>query len=143
MKQAVLLAVTLLSAAPVIADWDDDCKYTASRRAATPASGVTRIVMRTGPGSLTVEGTRGAGQIVASGTACSSDESFLPNINVTLRKVGTELHIDSTMPEKNLIFGFSSARLDLDVTLPAGIPVEIEDGSGSMKIMNTGRTTIE
>jgi DUF4097 and DUF4098 domain-containing protein YvlB len=143
MRLALISMVTLLTAAPVLAGWDDDCKYTAERVAATPSAGVTKIVMHTGSGFLKVTGTPGATEIAARGTACTSDEDFLPKLNVKLRKANGVLYVDSTMPEKVVVFGFFSARLDLGVTVPAGIPVEIDDGSGSITVTNTGATTIE
>jgi hypothetical protein len=121
----------------------DDCKYTAKRTASTPAAGITKVVIHAESGSLDVNGTAGAAQITAEGTACTSDEDFLPRMTLTLRKVGSELHIDTNIPEKTVVFGFFSARLDFAVTLPAGLPVEVEDGSGWMKVSHTGATSID
>ncbi|HYC59417.1 MAG TPA: hypothetical protein VEK79_07610 [Thermoanaerobaculia bacterium] len=146
MRLAAIAAVAALVTVPVMADGlfdDDDCQYTSKRHATTPAAGVTKVVIHGESGSLEVTGTPGATQIVASGTACTSEEDFLPRMTLTLRKVGSELHIDANIPEKTLVFGFFSARLDFAVTMPAGLPVEIDDGSGSLKVANTGNTSIE
>jgi hypothetical protein len=144
MKIASFAAVTLLAAVPAFAGWTDssDCKYTAGRRAVTPAAGITHVIIHAESGSLDVDGTAGATQVVATGTACTSEEDFLPKMTLTLRKSGSELHIDANIPEKTLIFGFFSARLDMAITLPAGLPVTIDDGSGGMKVTNTGALTI-
>ena len=146
MRLAAIAAVAALVTVPVLADGlfdDDDCKYTSKRHAATPAAGITKVVIHGESGSLDVTGTPGATQIVANGTACTSEEDFLPRMTLTLRKSGSELHIDANIPEKTLVFGFFSARLDFAVTMPAGLPVEIDDGSGSLKVANTGSTSIE
>ena len=146
MRLASTAAAMFLFAAPAFATgWFEelDCKYTATRRAETSAAGITRIVIRAESGSLEVNGTQGATQILATGTACTSDEDFLPRITATLRKVGSELHIDADIPEKTVIFGFFSARLDLNITVPAGIAVTVEDESGSIRVANTGATRIE
>lgn len=145
MRLASLAAASVLVAAPAFAGWieDNDCKYSAPRRAATPAAGITRVVIHAESGSLTVDGTAGATQIVASGTACTSEDDFLSRMTLTLRKSGSELHIDANIPEKTVIFGFFSARLDFTVTLPAGLPVVIEDGSGAIRVANTGALTID
>lgn len=145
MRLASLAAVSVLVAAPAFAGWMDenDCRYTAPRRAATPAAGITRVVIHADAGSLAVEGTAGATQIVASGTACTSDEDFLPRMTMTLRKSGSELHVEAAIPEKTVLFGFFSARLDLNVSLPAGLPVVIDDSSGSIRAVNTGALTID
>ncbi|HEV7763823.1 MAG TPA: DUF4097 family beta strand repeat-containing protein [Thermoanaerobaculia bacterium] len=146
MKFAAIAAVAALVATPILADGlfdDDDCRHTAKRRAVTPSAGITKVVIHAESGSLDVTGTSGATQIIADGTACSSDEDFIPRMTLTLRKSGSELHIDTEIPEKTIIFGFFSARLDFAVTLPAGLPIEIEDGSGWLKVANTGATNID
>jgi hypothetical protein len=146
MKLAAIAMVTTLVTVPVLAGGlfdDDDCKYTAKRRAATPSAGITKVVIHAESGSLEVSGTANAAQILADGAACTSDEDFLPRMTLSLRKVGSELHIDTNIPEKTVVFGWFTARLDFAVTLPAGLPVEIEDGSGWTKVSNTGATKID
>lgn len=146
MRLAAIAVVAALVTVPAVAGGlfdDDDCKYTAKRRAATPSAGITKVVIHAGSGSLEVTGTPGVTQIVADGTACTSDDDFLPRMTLSLRKSGTELHVDANIPEKTIVFGFFSARLDFAVTLPAGLPVVIDDGSGWLKVSNTGSTNID
>ena len=146
MRLAAIAAVAALVTVPAVAGGlfdDDDCKYTAKRHVATPASGINKVVIHGESGSLDVNGTPGATQIVADGTACTSESDFLPRMTLSLRKVGSELHVDANIPEKTVVFGFFSARLDFAVTLPAGLPVEIDDGSGWLKVANTGATDID
>lgn len=145
MRYAAIAAVSLLVCIPALASpWDDnDCEYTAPRRVVTPSSGITRVIIHAESGSLRVDGTAGATQIVAAGTACTSEEDFLPRMNLSLRKAGSDLHVEASIPEKTVVFGFFSARLDFTVTLPAGLQVVIEDGSGSIEVSNTGATTID
>jgi len=143
---AITAATVLLSGGSVFAGglFDDmDCSHTAPRRGASPASGVSRVVIHADSGSLKVDGTPGATQIVASGTACTSDDDFLERITLTMRRSGSDLHITADIPDKTVIFGFFSARLDLGVTLPAGLPVVIDDDSGWIKTANTGTMTID
>lgn len=144
---AMTTAAVLLTAGSAVAGeglFDGgDCQYSAPRRAATPSNGVSRIVLHTESGSLKVDGTAGAAQIVAAGTACTSEEDFLPRMNLTLRKSGSDLHITTEIPDRTVIFGFFNARIDLAVTIPAGLPVVIEDDSGWIKVANTGPLTID
>lgn len=145
--RALTTAAVLLTAGSAFAGnglFDDmDCSHTAPRRATTPAAGISRIVIHADSGSLKVDGTPGATQIVAAGTACSSDEDFLPRMTLTLRKSGSDLHVTADIPDKNVMFGFFSARLDLGVTIPAGLPVVIDDDSGWIKVSNVGPLTID
>lgn len=141
---AIAAASVLLAAGPAFAGIfdDDDCRYTSPRKVGTAIAGVTKVVIHADAGSLKVDGTPGATQIVATGTACTSEDDFLERMTLTMRKSGSELHIDANIPKKNVIFGFFSARLDFAVTLPAGMPVDITDDSGWMKVANTGATLI-
>lgn len=122
---------------------DDECRHSAPRNASTPAAGITKVVIHAESGSLKVDGVQGASQIAVTGKACTSEDAFLERMTLTLRKSGSVLNIEASIPDKTVIFGFFSARLDFAVTLPAGLPVEIEDGSGLMQVANTGATTIE
>ena len=121
----------------------DECKYTAARRVTAPVNGVSRVIIHAEAGSLKVDGVQGAGQIVAAGTACTSDDDFLPRMTLTTRRAGSDLHIMADIPEKTVIFGFFQARLDFAVSLPAGLPVVINDDSGWTKVANTGALNIE
>ncbi|HEY0372759.1 MAG TPA: hypothetical protein VGD79_12195 [Thermoanaerobaculia bacterium] len=145
MRIAAITATVLLSTSAFAGGLfdDNDCRHTAPRKGAAPAAGISRVVIHADSGWLKVEGTPGATQIVAAGTACTSDEGFLQRITLSVRRQGSDLHITTEIPDKTVIFGFFSARLDLGVTLPAGMPVVIEDDSGWMKVSNTGTTTID
>lgn len=141
---AVLTAVLL--AIPAAADGifdGDECRYSSPRRASTPAAGISKVVIHAEAGFLKVGGVQGATSISVDGVACTSDDDFLERMTLTLRKSGPVLHIDARIPSGTVIFGFFSARLDFSVSLPAGLPVEIEDGSGLIQVANTGATTIE
>lgn len=145
MRFAAAAAAALLVTSPAFAGLfdGDDCRHTAPRNAVTSAAGITRVVIRVGAGSLDVNGVSGAREIAANGTACSSEADFLSRINVSMRKSGSELHIESHIPSRTVVFGSFSARLNLEVTIPAGLPVEIEDRSGSIRVANTGALTID
>jgi hypothetical protein len=140
---AIAAALTLLAAGSAHADWGDDCRYTEPRNLTTPAAGVTKVVIHAESGSLKIDGTAGATQIGVAGTACTSDEDFLDRIRLTARRQGSELHIDADIPDRTVVFGFFQARLDFAVTMPAGLPVTIDDDSGWIKVSNTGALEID
>lgn len=142
-KTAVVLGM-LMTAATARADWfGGDCDHKVPRRLITPSAGVERIVIRGRAGSLRVEGRSGAAEIVASGTACSSDEEFVQDMNLVATKRGGELRIEARIPEKHVFFGSFSAALDFSVIVPAGIPISVEDGSGETEILNVGNADVE
>jgi hypothetical protein len=143
--QALAIATALLTTVPASAGLFDgnDCDHSAPRRVMTSPNGITKVIIHAAAGSLEVNGVANAAQIVASGTACTSDDDFLERMTLTMRRSGSELHIDANVPQKTIVFGFFNARLDFAVTLPQGMPVDIDDDSGWMKVANTGATTID
>ena len=143
---AIALATTLVAGSAVAGIWDDDedgCRYSAARNGATPAAGVTKVVIHADSGSLKVDGVAGAAQVAVTGKACTSDDDFLDRMTLTMRRQGSELHINAEIPDKTVLFGFFTARLDFAVTMPAGLPVYIDDDSGWTKVANTGALTID
>lgn len=146
MRLAALTAAALLTAGSAFAGGlldDMDCEHSSPRRVASPVSGISRVVIHADAGSLKVDGMQNAAQVLAAGTACTSDEDFLPRMTLTMRRSGSDLHITADIPDRTVFFGFFNARLDFAVTLPAGMPVVIDDDSGWMKVANTGTTTID
>lgn len=148
MKFASTLAMAALAiAAPAFGDDDwfdhDHCRYQEARNLTTPATGVTRVIIHGDAGSLTVDGRSGVSQIGVVGQACTSDEDFLPRMTLIARRSGGDLYITASIPEKKVLFGWFQARLDFSVTIPAGLPVVIEDDSGWLKVAGTGPTEIE
>ena len=142
-KSAIVLGM-LLTAASAQADWfGGDCDQKLPRRLTTPSAGVERIVIVGRAGSLKVEGRPGVSEIVASGTACSSDDEFLQDMNLVASKRGGELRIEAKIPERHVMFGSFSAALDFTVIVPANVPLSIEDGSGETEILNVAGMDIE
>ena len=114
------------------------CGHSEQRRTATPAAGITKVSVIARAGSLRVSGQPGAREVVASGTACSSDKDYLAGIKIETRRQGSELTIEAIIPEKTMIFGWYEAKLDLEVSVPAEAQLSIVDGSGSVRIEGTG-----
>jgi hypothetical protein len=131
------LIVLALSVA-TIARADFGCDHTAARRVNASLAGVSRVLVIGRAGSLRVTGHAGGGEVVGSGTACSSDEGFLKDIQLRAERHGSELTVEAVIPERMGFFDWGSARLDFEVTLPETIALEVRDGSGEATIENVG-----
>src|SRR5438874_10711316 len=81
-------AALALVAATASAGFFDDCDYTAARNVSSPLAGATSIVIVGRAGSLRVSGLRGATEVRAKGTACTSDRDNLPHITLTATRSG-------------------------------------------------------
>src|SRR5690349_5007114 len=94
----------------------------------TPASGITKVVIIARAGSLAVNGQSGATEIRASGNGES------PDAKLVSRRNGSQLTIEAVTPD--------DTSLDFDVTLPTGVALSINDGSGSMTVKNVGELDV-
>ncbi|MGH9456540.1 MAG: hypothetical protein ACRD2J_02755 [Thermoanaerobaculia bacterium] len=140
MKTAACFVLGSLVAAAAAAD---DCRHTAPVDVRSGASGVRTVEVRSGSGSLTVVGTARS-DVRAHGTACASDEDVASTIGVRVSRSGDRLIVETDIPDTgDTWFWDSYARLDLTVELPAGVRVEIDDGSGSTSVRDVAALDLE
>jgi hypothetical protein len=110
--------------------------YSEVRDLSLDSSGLSEFVIDAGSGSLTVTGISGADSIAVIATIIVEDESedearklIEKRLDLTLERDGDRARLESGFDE-----GFrwnSNARIDLDVSMPAGIALRVDDGSGS------------
>ena len=108
----------------------NDCSHTAPRQATVDASGVTRLVLEAGAGSLEIHGASGLTEVRAHGTACASRESTLDSIQIDAERRGDTVYVTTRIPDVH----YGSAALDLSLEVPSNLAVEGHDGSGSTTI---------
>jgi DUF4097 and DUF4098 domain-containing protein YvlB len=127
------LACLLLAAAAR----GDDCKIAADRTASSPLTGIERIEIETQAGDLHVIGAPGATTAEARGKACASGDDMLEGITLEMERADKVLRITAKTPGGSMLrmFGRSSyARLDLNITIPANLPVTLVDTSGDLEV---------
>jgi hypothetical protein len=132
----VLMAAGVLAAAPARAE---DC---APREERVDASGVTRLRVLAAAGSLRIDGRAGAGAVVVRGTACASRASVLDDIRLRAARSGSEVTVEALIPESSGWLSWGEQRLDLVLEVPAGVTVDVEDGSGSVHIRNVAAASV-
>lgn len=123
----IVLTATCLSCQVVIAS---DCDHTAPREATVPMEGARRVVIDAGAGSLEVRGVADRAELRATGTACASRDSVLEDIRLVADRRGDTVRLETRFP-RNLR---GSARLDLEVEVPSGVEVMVDDGSGPIVV---------
>ncbi|HEY5806408.1 MAG TPA: hypothetical protein VIT67_00480, partial [Povalibacter sp.] len=114
----------------------DGCQHEADRSATLDAAGAHKVVIGTGAGDLEVRGAPGQTRLQATGRACASSEELLGQIQLQSRRDGDTLYLKAVMPETNGFNFNHRATLDLKVTLPDSIAVELEDSSGDVELEN-------
>lgn len=111
----------------------DDCAFRADRNAGVDAGGVVKIVIRAGAGDLKVHGNPDARRIDARGTACAAGQALLDQAQVSVRREGNVVYVETQLPQDNEGWNWGRneyAYIDLGITLPASVAVEAVDSSG-------------
>lgn len=123
----------------------DFCRSTADRSATLDSAGATKIVISAGAGDLAVRGDHAARSVSATGHACAASDELLEQVQIKTRREGNTLYLRTELPEISSGFPWfnNNASLDLTVTLPASLAVELEDGSGDLKITQVRSAKIE
>jgi len=113
--------------------------YTEVRDLTLNAAGLTEFAIDAGAGSLVVTGVDGAEEIAVTATIRIEDEDEKDALKLIEKRLDLRLERDGDRAE--LESGFDSswhwngnATIDLDVRMPAGIALHVDDGSGSMTI---------
>jgi hypothetical protein len=117
----------------------DGCDHTAPREATLDAGGATRLVIDVGAGSLDVQGAEGLDRVRAEGTACASRAELLDQIVLDTERRGDTLYLTAEYPQR--VRG--SVSLDLEVEVPAGLHLRIDDGSGSITVRSVAGLELE
>lgn len=127
--------------------WGDGCKFTAERAGGVDAKGVEKVVIRTGAGDLKVVGGARNVRIEARGTACAAKQELLDATQISVRREGNTVYVETTLPQDNAggwsIGGNDYAYIDTGIALPANIPVDAIDSSGDADFEDLHSLTLQ
>jgi len=121
------------------AAWKD---YTEVRDLQLDARTIGELSVKAGAGGMEVKGVSGLDRIVVKATVIvpDADEDEAARViekkmRLSLRHEGGRAQLDSWF-EHGWFGKGSNARIDLEINVPAGIAVSIDDGSGSIDVEN-------
>ena len=137
---AVVVGTVAVSAPARAGLWDGNCDQKASREASVNVDGARKVRVLASAGELKIHGAEGASAVAVHGTACASTEERLADIKLVAERRGDVVHIEAVIPDN---WSSGARALDLDIEVPASIPLEVEDGSGSAQIRGVGSVQIE
>lgn len=126
----------------------DDCKYSKEIDTGLDLSGSDTLAVVARAGRLIIKGESGRDHVRIEGRVCVSKEAWLDESDVRTEG-GKNARIEVELPtdgEGWSLFGgrFKNyARLDLELTVPDHVSLEVKDSSGSMEITGTGALSIE
>jgi len=132
--------LTLIALVPAAAlAWGDECKLRAERTGGIDAAGARKVVIRAGAGDLKVTGRANSKRVDASGTACATKQPLLDATQISVRREGDVVMVETTLPEHEDGWSWGKneyAYLDIEISLPAGLPVEAIDSSGDASFVD-------
>lgn len=130
---SVLLAGCLISPIAMA----DSCRYSRDINFDVAVDGLKQLDLDVGAGYLDVRGAPGAGDISVRAKACADSQDLLDEMDLTQNRRGDTLSISSEVDRSGspfTLFGMSYAYIDVDIRIPAGLTIQIEDGSGDITI---------
>ena len=119
-----------------------DCPHRAPREATVDAAGARVAKVEARAGSLRVAGRAGATAVSVRGNACADRAGLLDDVQLRVERVGDSVEVEAVFPE-NSWFSGGSAWLDLVIEVPAGLAVEVVDGSGEAEIVSVASVRVE
>src|SRR5512141_2122473 len=145
MKKIVVVAVVFAAAVGSLAAFET------TKSLNLPAQGVRRLEIQAGAGSLTVTGREGLAaievqaEIVARHVRDEDMDGFLKDrIELVLEMRGDVAVLVSRVRERFRLFSFDDgAVINLTVFVPKTMPLEIDDGSGSIAVEDLAAVRID
>lgn len=144
MKKTAFLALSILLACGSLAALDT------TKTVTLPAEGLKTLEVRAGAGTLEVIGHDGAAaievraEIVAKGVDDEDLEAFLKDrVELTLEKKGDRAVLVGHIRESFRIFSFESAVINLTVSVPKALLLDVDDGSGGLIIEDVAAVRLE
>lgn len=139
--------LTLLAVGPATAfAWGDGCEFRADRAGGVDAAGIEKVVIRAGAGDMKVVGRSNAVRVEARGTACASTQELLDSTNISVRREGNVVYVETELPRKDGSWKLGvnqSAYIDIGIALPLSVPVEAVDSSGDAVLEDLAALTIQ
>jgi DUF4097 and DUF4098 domain-containing protein YvlB len=124
----------------------DGCKFRADRAAGVDARGVERVVIKAGAGDLKVIGRSSAVRIEARGEACAGSQAALDASQITARREGNVVYVETKFPQDEGGSSWSDDRyayINLGIALPQNLPVEAVDSSGEAEFEDLQALRVE
>jgi hypothetical protein len=149
MNAVLFVVMSALAPSPVIIDEARPTRvqeYDEPRTARVNARGATRIIIVGRAGWLRVNGKEGTTDVLAEGTARAPREDILREIKLTGTRDGDVVRVEVEIPKMVQQWDSDWDRgpaLDLTVTVPNNIPVEIEDSSGELRVVGTAALELD
>jgi len=116
----------------------DDCRYSRDINFDVAVQDLARLTIDVGAGELNVTGASQPDMISVRAVACADSQSKLDDLELTQDRRGDRLEITSETGDSDWgsvnWFGSTYAYIDVNIAIPAGLVIDIDDGSGDITL---------
>lgn len=137
--RSIVLAFAFVVATSAFAD---DCQHVVYGDASIFARGVTRVTFAGRVGILHVHGDAAAKEIRADGRACVAEKELAAGIRLKATRAGNTVTIDAEVPKREDATSAAQPSVDLAITLPKNVAVEIDLPRGEVLIRDVASVHI-
>ena len=143
-KQLILAAILL---APVYS-YAEDCRYSIDYDFSVDAASLESLRLDVGAGSLSIEGNPASNEVRVVATACANSRERLDDLDLTHRVRDTDLIVRTQQYRSGSVFSWLSfgntySYIDIEVTMPNDLALEVDDGSGGVEISNVSSLSLD
>lgn len=113
------------------------CDYSRDIERTVEIGSVNLIEVEAGAGYLKIKGESGRKDVLIEARLCSSDEDMLEKMDVVADLSSDSAHFETKYPNQSQWGNsWSSASIDLTMTVPADLAMDVEDSSGEARVDN-------
>jgi DUF4097 and DUF4098 domain-containing protein YvlB len=137
--------ICMMATGPALAAWGEDCEYAREIESRLDVGDASLLEVIARAGTLTITGDDDSSEVLISGEVCVSREAWLDEADIETDE-GDTARIEVVLPDIDggwTNWGNRYARIDLELTVPAGLALDIKDSSGSMKLRGIGESRIK
>ena len=144
MNKQLLLAAVLI--APIYG-YADDCRYSKDYDFSVDAASLESLRLDVGAGSLSVEGNAASNEVRVVATACANSRKRLDDLDLTHRVRDSDLLVRTERYRSGsffswLSFGNTYSYINIEVTMPSDLTLDVDDGSGGVEISNVSSLSL-
>lgn len=116
----------------------DDCRYSRDINFDVAVQGLEQLTIDVGAGELNVTGASQSDMISVRAQACADSQAKLDDLDLTQDRRGDRLDIASETGDSDWgtvnWFGSTYAYIDVNIAIPAGLIIDLDDGSGDINL---------
>lgn len=124
--------------------WAWDCGHEKAIDETLDLSGTSELAVRAAAGELKISGREGSTEARIRGRVCASEEEWLEQAGVATES-GERAEIRVYLPDVGSSWSWTGGRyvyLDLELEVPASVPLDVRDSSGDMRIEGVGAVSV-